>query len=266
MDELRWTLLILGALIIAGVYGYGRLQDWRKDGAPWKRSSQRREPFANEADTDLPGADPLLDDTVDDDIVGPARIVSATDESEPVVSAGEPEVSAADDTSAAAATESEPELVDGPVADSAGGEKVVVLTVMAPKNTHFSAQDLVRVLESSGLRLTDQGVLRRGLDTGEGTVALFTAANIVEPGTFDPETLETATTPGIALIMQLPGPFDGLATFEQMLTTAQRTAEQLGGLVLDGRRCDLTTQSIEHIREELLEYRRRAHLASRRGA
>ncbi len=265
MDELRWTLLILGALIVAGVYGYSRLQDWRKDGTPWKRSSQRREPFANEAEPDLSGPDPLLDDPEDNDIVGPARVVSATEEPESVVPAGEPEISATDDASVEA-TESEPEVAGNQVADSAGGDKVVVLTVMAPKGTRFSAQDLVRVLQSSGLRLTEQGVLRRGLDTGQGTVALFTAANIVEPGTFDPDSLETATTPGIALIMQLPGPFDGLATFEQMLTTAQRTAEQLGGVVLDGRRCDLTTQSIEHIREELLEYRRRAHLASRRGA
>jgi cell division protein ZipA len=144
-------------------------------------------------------------------------------------------------------------------------EKIVALSVMAPSDQPYNGGDLRNALIGAGLKLTDQGVFRRGLDTHDGTVALFTVANIVEPGVFSSATLDHDQVPGVVFIMQLPGPFDGLSTFEQMLTTAQRLTQRLGGQVLDGRRCDLTGQAIEHIREELIEYRRRAKLASRRG-
>ena len=52
--------------------------------------------------------------------------------------------------------------------------------------------------------------------------------------------------------------------FEQMLEAARNLARQLDGQVLDGRRCELTRQTLEHIRDDLLEYRRLAHLAARR--
>lgn len=261
MDELRWALLIVGALLIAGVYAYGCLQDWRRDGVPWKR---RREPFADDAESETPGEDPLLDDGEDDGVMGPARVISTAEETGSVASVRARRVSPDHEPQSALEDDPQGPGVDIPPED--GEEKIVVLTVMAPRGSRFSIGDVIRVLENAGLRLTEGGFLRRGLDTGRRKVTLFTAANIVEPGTFDVDSQDTATTPGIALIMQLPGPFDGPATFEQMLTIARRTAEQLGGMVLDGRRCDLTHQAIEHIREELLEYRRRAHLASRRGA
>ena len=361
MDELRWILLGLGVAIIVGVYGYARLQDWRRDGPPWRRRrSAEREPFAGYDEPDIDADDPLTVDPLepaaaegsdggfdDDGVVGPARIVSA----EPTASEGsaEPRERAAPEESAAEAVtvgeadhrqhepepQPEPSPADPPIpaflrargrrqpapepaaeprlapaptpepapapevpvapaepveepeldlgfppepesapepaalpvesmpTDVEGEEKVVALSVMAPTGRQYNGADLAAVLESAGLRLTPQGIFRRGLDTGGGTVALFTAANIIEPGTFNAQDPASVSTPGVVLIMQLPGPFDGLATFEQMLTTARRIADTLGGQLLDGRRCDLTTQAIEHIREELLEYRRRAHLASR---
>lgn len=225
MDELRWILLALGAVIVIGVYGYSRWQEWRREGMPWSRpGSEKREPFADQVEPGLDDEDPLVAEPV---------------EAEPAVPEASPE---------------------------SDEEKVVVLTVMAKDRAPYPLADLMSVLEDAGLKRTEQHIYRRGLDTGSGTVALYTVANILEPGTFEAEPAESASTPGVALILQLPGPFDGLVTFEQMLATAQRIADQLGGHVLDSRRCDLTAQSIEHIREDLLEYRRRARLASRQGA
>ncbi len=246
MDELRWILLGLGVLIIVGVYGFSRLQDWRRDGPPWRRrSGDRREPFADAEEPGLDHGDPLFDE-----IPGEAPVVS---EARVVATPAAPAVTDSDSPERDLAT------------DDQGEEKIVVLTVMAAARQPYAVARLAEVLEGSGVRLTEQGVFRRALDTGTGTMAVFTVASIVEPGTFDPAEVETATTPGVALIMQLPGPFDGVSAFEQMLAAAQGIAHRLGGQVLDGRRCDLTTQSIEHIREELLEYRRRARLASRQG-
>ena len=257
MDELRWILLGLGLLIIAGVYGYARLQDWRRDGPPWRRGGRaQREPFAHysepalDDDETLTG-DPLAEDDRGDDVLGPARVVEST----PARSA-----------SAASTPPAEPagdELAEVR-GRAVGEEKIIALSVMAPDSEPYNGAGVAEVLESAGLRLTAQGVFQRSLDTDDGPVALFTVANIVEPGTFDASDPGATSTPGIVLIMQLPAPFDGLAAFELMLNTARRVAQTLGGQLLDGRRCDLTTQAIEHLREELLEYRRRARVADRR--
>lgn len=246
MDELRWILLGVGILIIAGVYGYARLQDWRRDGPPWRRSGRaQREPFAGYSE-------PALDDD-DDDILGPARVVEPTPTPDPGGSA-EP----------VPAAEPPVDELAGIRGRAVGEEKIIALSVMAPETGPYNGAGVAEVLESAGLRLTAQGVFQRTLETDDGPVALFTVANIVEPGTFDASNPGATQTPGIVLIMQLPAPFDGLAAFEMMLTTARRVAQTLGGQLLDGRRCDLTTQAIEHLREELLEYRRRARVADRR--
>lgn len=253
MDQLRWILLGLGALIIIGVYVHGSWQTIREKGWPqWRRKS------ADEHDRIEP--DSLYGD---DGVIGEVR-VTRLDEPEPEP---EPELEpeweldlGLDDD---LPPEPEPEPEPEPVFE--GEEKIVVLTVMAPKGVQYTGDALAEVAESCGLKLTDQGVFRRGVDTDSGTVAAYTIANILEPGTFEQSHLAEQMTPGVVMIMQLPGPFDGPSTFEQMLATARTIVERLGGQLLDGRRCDLNAQSIEHMREELLEYRRRSQLADRRS-
>ena len=351
MDELRWILLGLGVLIVAGVYGFTHWQSWRTNGFPWQRGQRQRaerEPFADHAPS-LDGEDPLFDEP-DDDIIGTVK-VTPTDsadgvvadaepapEPEPVIEsepALEPEPQAdiqlpagagkakAADTSAAdrhhaadrpvppflrrreadspapepksarvktKARRAEPSLDETPdvappqpealqpaldlgepissdemdVIDDRGEEKILALSVMAPTGHPWSGDKLAGYLQSQDLQLDEQGVFRCRWGQGQSAVSLYTVANIVEPGTFDANALETLSTPGVVFIMQLPGRFDAQTTFEQMLTHAKGLAEALQGQVLDGRRCDLTQQALEHMREELREYRRRAHLAGRR--
>lgn len=255
MNELRWILLGLGVVIIAGVYGYTRLQDWRRDGPPWRRRARpQREPFADYQEPALDAGDPLAGEPVADDpiadddlpaadpaetpggegIVGPARVVHSEDELEDVRGR------------------------------AVGEEWIIALSVMAPEGRPYDGGSIAEVLEAAGLGLTDQGVFERPLSVNGETIALYTVASIVEPGTFDRTDPAATTTPGIVFIMQVPAPFDGLAVFERMLATARRVAQSLGGQLLDGRRCDLTPQAIEHWREALLEYRRRARVADRR--
>ncbi|MGD8429479.1 MAG: cell division protein ZipA [Ectothiorhodospiraceae bacterium] len=301
MDELRWFLLILGVLVVAAIYGYGRIQDWRHDGPPWKRRRrQEREPFADEtlAGEDIDGALHELDDLIAEqrtELPGqrpggsapapadepPPREPAAEDVPPPVDSETRAGADAEPVAPPEPAMEPEPKQRLGPENDArrpspepdepeapeaaAADEKIVVLSVAAPDGALFAGEAVVRTLEDAGLRYGEHGIFHRQLETRKGPVALFSVANIVEPGWFDLDNLDDLETPGMAFFLQLPGPFDGLAAFEQMLQTARGVADSLGGQLLDGRRCDLTQQSVEHIREELLEYRRRAHLAARQA-
>ena len=159
----------------------------------------------------------------------------------------------------------EPAVEQGAVIDDQGEEKIVALSVMAPTGRPWQGSSLAEALAGMKLKLDDQGVFRRSRGRGKAATSLYTVANIIEPGTFDAAALEELSTPGVVFILQLPGSFDAQATFEEMLSDARKLAEQLDGQLLDGRRCDLTQQALEHMREELREYRRRAHLAGRRS-
>ncbi len=339
MDELRWFLLIAGLVVIAAVFFYGRVQEWRQEGLPWsRRRREDRAPFREEElnDDDLRGALGELDTLIseqqteirppataepreyDRPPAGPRSLRRGSDAPGPDFTGErtgergrEPPAEANTGEEAAPRTESpapehhtssghapdrgraeprrparRPRLAtvrsrlrgvfsgarDEPTpapADPAappppsGEEKVVVLNVMAPDGTRFAGPAVVEALHAVGLRHGEHGIFHRTLETRTGTVALYSAANVLKPGWFDLDAIDDLETPGVVFFLQLPGPFNGLAAFEQMLQAARGLGQGLGGHLLDGRRCDLTQQSIEHVREELLEYRRRAHLAAR---
>ncbi|OQX40699.1 MAG: cell division protein ZipA, partial [Candidatus Sedimenticola endophacoides] len=65
----------------------------------------------------------------------------------------------------------------------------------------------------------------------------------------------------LTLFARLPGPLDGLQVFSDMLMSAERLAAELNGSLQDATHSDLTRQTIEHVREEILEHRRQVHLA-----
>lgn len=250
MDELRWILLTVGAVLVAGVYGFTRWQEGRR-----RPRRSRRDAFADELDIEqalreldnmVVEHDPLEPRAVDPDPIAPAP-------AEPPRASSPP----------AAAPRPAPELADEPPAGLE--DKVIVLNVAATDGRLFSGRLLVEALEAAGMRYGEHAIYHRVLDTRKGPVALFSAANILRPGTLAPEQLDSIQSPGLALFLQLPGPYDGLVTFEQMLETARRLAEQLDVKLLDERRCSLTNQAIEHIREELREYRRLAHLVAKKG-
>jgi cell division protein ZipA len=88
---------------------------------------------------------------------------------------------------------------------------------------------------------------------------VFSLASMVEPGTFDIELMLQQQFPGVTLFMLLPGPLDGLIAYDQMLSCAQRLAHATGGIVQDERGNPLTTQVMERLREEVLDFQ---HLMS----
>jgi cell division protein ZipA len=251
MDEFRWILLILGLLVVAGVYGFTRWQDSRR------RGSRRRGREAFQDDADIDSALHELDAVVA--------------ERDPLAQPSERSAPAADDDWDIRPIEREPvepeplhvEAEEEPL-PPAGEIKVIVLNVAATNGRHFSGEQLVDALHMVGMRLGEHDIYHRLLETRGGEVSLFSAANILKPGTLRPEELEQIQSPGVAMFLQLPGPYDGLVAFEQMLEAARRIGEALDVKLLDARRCTLSNQAIEAIREELREYRRRAHLAGKK--
>ncbi len=81
---------------------------------------------------------------------------------------------------------------------------------------------------------------------------LFSAANIKEPGIFDLSAMESFTTEGIVLFLQIPGSVDGVHAFDSMVESARILADNLDSAVCDASRSVLTNQTISHMREEVI--------------
>jgi len=239
MDNLRWILLIIGAGIVLGIYLFGMYQN-RKEDLPRRSNGQRSAPaLSQEEAPDDFDYDDDLDDVVNQ--VGElyaqdVLLEDPLDDYPPVA-----EVSAGDAAAQPAGAQ------EGGIPD-----RVFTLYVMAQRGVPFRGPVLLTALTDAGLEYGDMQIFHR-TETVDGRMkTLFSAANIKEPGIFDLSAMETFTTEGIVLFMQIPGAVDGVRAFDAMVESARILADNLDSVVCDAQRSVLTNQTISHMREEVI--------------
>ena len=91
-----------------------------------------------------------------------------------------------------------------------------------------------------------------GVDNTSSLVC--SAANALNPGTFDLDEMGGFSTVGVSLFLSLPTSGNNLRAFEQMLSAAQQLGKDLGGELKDDHRSDLTAQTIEHYRQRIRDF------------
>jgi cell division protein ZipA len=137
----------------------------------------------------------------------------------------------------------------------------IVMTVMARSGERFAGEALRQALEHADLYHGDMNIFHRHEQPKDpATPTLFSAANVMAPGHFEPARMDDQTSPGIAMFMRLPGPQQPSDAFQQMLDAAKTVAEDLNGTLCDETRSTLTPQSINHLRERIADFRRRQML------
>ncbi|WP_412852478.1 cell division protein ZipA [Ectothiorhodospira shaposhnikovii] len=319
MDTLRWILLILGIMILVGIYLAGRMR------APRRRRELPREKLepdelehvhirADDGFQEPPRAGDELDglgDLVADEVrdrpvamtVKKAASTAQTRQEKTARSAGKasgsgllgrlpkiPGLGGAPEArrpvretskagSAGSATSSvepvEPiEAMEPPPASAPAApaerpvkpevprEKLVVLHVVAGEDDRFLGVDLATALTAEGMEFGDMNIYHYLVTDGRRQLPVFSLANMLNPGTFDPRFMDEFTTPGVTLFLQLPGPCDAVESFDAMYHCAEGLAERLKGQVLDASRSVLTRQGSEHIREDIRRWQLRAGLGS----
>ncbi|MGS2716689.1 cell division protein ZipA [Eionea flava] len=144
-------------------------------------------------------------------------------------------------------------------------EEVLVVNVKAPKGHLFHGDALLEFILNNGLRYGAMSIFHRHAhENGEGPV-LFSLANMLKPGTFDLQNIESFATAGVTLFLTLPVYDDNnMAAFEQMIATAKNIADGLGGELNDEHRSIMTGQTIEHYRERIRDFSRRQQLEKKR--
>lgn len=251
MDSLRLTLVIVGLVIVGGIYFKFRSSDddliyWlKKLFAPVTNKVITTNPFdrdvLNEDDL-IPVLTPIDDEPDSSDFEALSKVISGRDRFEEYTRQQEITFSAVEDTN-----ETGPESL------------LIVLNIMSPQGHVFSGEGIHAVMTSAGLTHGEHQIYH----FQENGSAIFSIANAIEPGFFELAKLNMISTPGLAVFMQLPGPVECRKALNTLLEVSKRLAEALSGELCDENRSVLTQQTISHLKEKVEAYRLKQQIAQR---
>ena len=212
MDGLRWLLLVVGLIVIGGVYLYSRYQRKKLQDSP------QQDLFDDQGRAILHGIPQRT---------GFLRRAGRPNDDDPVDVA-----------------------MDEPV--SRVEQKIVTVRIVARDSGSFAGDELVLSLRGIGLRHGKFGIFHRYEGSNEDQV-LFSAASLVEPGSFDLANIKDQQLPGISLFMVYPGPVDGAEAFDSMMEAARTLAKSLDAELLDESGSTLSIQRERYLREEIIQ-------------
>ena len=249
MAELRWALLILGAVFLAGL----ALWEWRRprqdargtaapdnqpsvpySGAPPDR--QRREPSMGAFAGDV-GSPPEM----------PMEL--PTIHAEPTMKVQVLMESAVDMPSAARFGTDVPAAVAIRWPPTSA-KRVVTLRVAGRAGAMLPGRALRTALEATGMQHGPQEIFHLVSDDGE---VLASAANLVRPGSFEPLAMDAQEFRGVSLFCVLPGPLAGSAMVEGLVSLARDLADRLGAVVQDDLGLPLSAERLTQLRRSVQE-------------
>ncbi len=275
MSELRWILIVCGAVLLAGIYFWGRRSSRQSSGT--ERVPLRPEPQLAAHDAAMPermepayeeeasyDVEPMLDPL--DIEQAPAATDLRRGRVEPTFSEFEPldsgiEAPVADSAVTEELPVREPQaapaaptlaMSDTPAPRRIERRKIIALR-LAASSDRFAGQQLRQALEAERLEHGKYDVFHRLHQDG---ASVFSIASMVEPGTFDLEKMAGLSYPGITLFAQLPGPLVGVQALHDLVACGKRLQEVLGGTLQDERGVPLTVHRIDRLRQEIVEFER----------
>ena len=130
-------------------------------------------------------------------------------------------------------------------------QRIVTIRVCAVGDARWSGARLMTALETHGLAFGRYQVFHRKHPDGR---SLFCVASLIEPGTFDVAEMADQEFRGITLFAVLPGPMQPLETMHELLGTAQGLAQELSGMVQDGKGMPMSPQRAAALREDIARF------------
>jgi cell division protein ZipA len=267
MSELRWILLIAGIALIVALYVFGTRNRKPPTAADLERSTRVEPPPPPPRPTTMAESPRLEPRMTFGESRGAAPAVSTgsapspaarpaevpppqTARREPSLGAGRP----ASDGAAPPRGEVGPRAEPHPAPTTPRSpQKIVAIRVTAAHPARFDGAVLREVVTAARFTHGRYDIFHR-LDA-EGR-PIMSLASLLEPGTFDPATMDSAAYPGIAIFTVMPGPVPAVRAFDELLDVARGLAHRLGGQLQDDRGAPLSVQRVFKLREEVVAFER----------
>lgn len=139
--------------------------------------------------------------------------------------------------------------------------QVIILSVVMPENHQMSGAALLPSLLTLGMKFGEMNIFHRHQDNAGNGPVTFSLANMLNPGSFELDSMETFVTQGVSLFMTLPNAGDPFAAFDQMLLAAKQLATEFNAQLLDDKRNVMTKQTEQHYVSKIREFDRQHRLA-----
>ncbi len=152
------------------------------------------------------------------------------------------------------------------LSERAAPEAVLIIHVLSRSEAGFDGHTLLHLFNNCDLRLGAEGIFHRYEDAGGKGPIQFSISQTVEPGIFNPATMEDESFVGLTFFMSLPGARSLLDAYRAMSELAQVIAKHLDAELQDESRSIMREQTLEHYRQQVIEYERQQQLAMRAAA
>lgn len=134
-----------------------------------------------------------------------------------------------------------------------GPQKIMTLRLIGRNKKPFQGDELILSMRGIGLRHGKFGIFHR-YDGNDESRTVFSAASLVEPGSFDLANIKDQQIPGISLFLVLPGPVESVEAFDLMMATARALSQSLDAELLDESGSTLSIQRERYLREEIIQF------------
>jgi len=228
VESLRWILLAAGIVFVIIIYVLGRSR------------RRRNQSMVDELEDDLPEfAAQSLDDL--DEGVGEVRIISSknSDTGSEVVSSFAAEDEELLDTAETGGVESH-------AASNDMQSDIIVLYILPKAGQHLAGAQINSSAQAMGLNFGEMNIFHYKPNDRN----VFSLANMLEPGSFDANTIHDLKTTGLTVFMQINGD-DPLDDLTEMLQRSYQLAGLLDARLCNHRREPLTEQDAENYRSQV---------------
>ncbi len=128
---------------------------------------------------------------------------------------------------------------------------LAIVYLLAPEGQSFTGRRIEQAARAAGMRLGEMNIFHRPNPRRRGGPHLFSMANLVKPGEFDPDGLDRFTTRGLTVFMNVPLTPDPPAAFTEMMEAARAMAKALDGRLTDQKRRPLAEEDEARIGEQV---------------
>ncbi len=130
-----------------------------------------------------------------------------------------------------------------------------VFNVAAKEGQAVRGHELLQFFLTAGFRFGDMSIFHRHLHSDGTGPVLFSIANMMKPGVFDPENMEQFCSEGVTFFLTAPNNEINIKeAFDMMVVAVEQMAEEFDCVVLNGERQPLTEAQYREYHKRLSRY------------